>query len=159
MKKLLLIALVAIAFYGCKKDESAVSIVGSWKLVSITSKQPIDINEDGVKNTELLKEFVGCLEYNFDFRSDGSFYLESESSPETYQNGKWVTDVTKCESETLSGNWKVDQLNTNLSIWDNSEEVIKIEIILSGNTLVMTDGFQRTENGVTEYADLKFGRN
>jgi len=159
MNKFLLIALFAVVFYGCKKEESVVSIVGSWKLVSITSKQPIDINEDGVKNTELLKEFAGCFGFNYTFRSDGSLNLEAKSSPESYQNGKWVTDVTKCESETISGKWKVDQLNTNLSIWDDSGETSELVIILSGNTLIMPNGFHNTDSGVTEYADLKFSRN
>lgn len=111
--KYLTIVLCVLLFTTCKKDESKTekSIIGTWKSIKVTTSEPIDLNEDGIKNTDYLKEIKGCWEYTFDFLSDGSLHLEIKSSPKG-EYGEIIT--SECYPWDMTGTWEVNATTTKL---------------------------------------------
>lgn len=64
MKKVLFTALVAFAIASCSDDDnktSNTSLDGTWKLSSIIVPTAIDLNGDGKKTNDLVKE-SGCMD-------------------------------------------------------------------------------------------------
>ena len=113
--KYLMIVLCVVLFTTCKKDESKTekSIIGTWKSTKVTTSVPIDINKDGIKNTDYLKEVKGCWEYTFDFLENGNLHLKIKYSPEDeYGN----VDINECFPEDLIGTWEVNDSSTKLYI-------------------------------------------
>lgn len=73
MKKVLFTALVAFAIASCSDDDNKTSdtgLAGTWKLSSIVVPTAIDLNGDGKKTNDLVKE-SGCMdESNILFPTD-----------------------------------------------------------------------------------------
>ena len=66
-------------------------IVGEWKYVKITSTEKIDLNSDGVKNNDLLKELEKCI-------LDNSIFIEN-TKYQVVENG--VICEGKIENEVI----------------------------------------------------------
>lgn len=154
--KILAITLILLTFSSCKKDEEQ-SIVGTWNLSSIDANEAIDMNNDKIYNTDVLKEVDGCFDLIYEFKSNGTLVVTIKSSPESYQNGQLITDITKCETETITGNWKIDETNTKLTISDGTS-IEEKNVTFKDQTLTMNDGFSYSDGGKKVYGDIKFIR-
>jgi len=121
MKKLLLIALVAIVFYGCKKDEEPIFnkdflTAKQWQPTAAKdSDGPIVI--DNCSKDDLLK-----------FETNGTF---------TYGPG-----ITKCDqSETVvAGTWSLSIDGKNITINANGETAVHTFLELSATKFVWSEG-------------------
>ena len=59
MKKLVMMAFVAMAMVSCSDDDNEntnVELTGNWKLTAFTLDQGIDLNNDGTASTNLMTE-------------------------------------------------------------------------------------------------------
>ncbi|MGB3345257.1 MAG: hypothetical protein WBA61_15215 [Aequorivita sp.] len=92
MKRLLSILFIAVLFASCSSDDdndSAPTIVGSWTLVELNAAIPVDLNNDGTADTNILKE-LPCFKGNGAFTADGKFLLTISSVKAEEVNGVLV---------------------------------------------------------------------
>ena len=99
MKKQLLLFIILTIFTlnsSCSDEPKNCDIIGKWKLVSIISNKPVDVNNDGVYTKNLIKEDP-CINLIFYFK-DSKNGKRSEKSSKTgckYNNTDFTYKLTK----------------------------------------------------------------
>ena len=110
MKKLFSLLFIALLFASCSSDDdndSPPSIVGSWALVELNAAIPIDLNNDGTADSNILKE-LPCFTSNGAFTADGKFLLTITNVKAEEVNGVMVYScdgsVSSSGTYVLNGN-------------------------------------------------------
>ncbi|HOS45067.1 MAG TPA: hypothetical protein PLQ69_01135 [Paludibacter sp.] len=107
MKNLLCFLIPLLIFVSCDKsteEDEDITILGVWEMVSFTTDNLADINDDGIYNKDMLKEYKTWLEvvpkFSFHFLESGNFYHLTE----------W-TDSKTSESNTdkVTGTWEINE--------------------------------------------------
>ncbi len=107
MKKLICFLLLLLMFVNCDKsaeEDEDITILGVWEMVSFNSNNPADINDDGIYNKDMLKEYKTWLgvvpKFSFHFLESGNFYHLTE----------W-TDSKTSESniDKVTGTWEINE--------------------------------------------------
>lgn len=126
---------IAVLFAACSSDDdnnSKVGIVGSWTLVELNATIPMDFNNDGTVDRNIMNE-IPCYVGHASFSAKGNYLLTLSNVNAEIGGGIWNIDcdVTSVNSGTyvLDGN----QLTTNPDNPD--EETSTTTIILSNNTV------------------------
>lgn len=126
MKKVFLVAGLALMAVSCNDDDSksGAKLQGTWKVTSLTTSTPIDLNGDGTASTNLIAE-TGCYgnttlvfgnsstvvldaeEFGFDQTTGQTTCTSSPAANGVYAvNGDLVSVVVQGETTVLtrSGN-------------------------------------------------------
>ena len=163
MKKLLLLLVPAIVLFSCNDDNDDINISAeaTWKLTSITTSEPTDINNDGTATTNFIAE-TNCYNNSNLILSQGNtanaMLEELEISLDLFNgNTNQLEYSVFCGPATDTfGTWS-QETNTVTVIIEN-EPVI---FTLDGNTLSTTlpefVSFEVLENNV--YVSKSFGAN
>ncbi|HSP82229.1 MAG TPA: lipocalin family protein, partial [Gillisia sp.] len=81
-------------------------LVGNWELSVMRADNPVDLNDDGASNTNLLEE-TSCFDLmNINLRNDMTF--SSVNSRMDFQAGETNDKFLCMTPRTDSGTWKVD---------------------------------------------------
>ena len=125
---------IAVLFAACSSDDdnnSKPSIVGSWTLVELNATIPMDFNNDGTANRNIMNE-ISCYEGHASFTADGNYLLTLSNVNTEIVEGLWNIE---CDGSIVSSGKYVlngDQLTTTP---DNPEEEPSTTTIdLSSNT-------------------------
>lgn len=129
MKKVLLFATMAAVMASCSDDDSnntSTGLTGTWKVTSLTSGVPLDINMDGNATTNLIGE-TGCYgNTKIVFGANNTVVLHSEEF--TFDAD---TDDLTCEMLPAENGTYVQNGNT-ITVTVDGEVT---ELTKSGNTL------------------------
>lgn len=156
LPKILLIALITLA--GCVKEDINSPLVGEWTGISFTTSVPVDVNQDGVANTDLMQE-MNCVSMEAKFTGSGNFSIIS--TDETYDisfvDGKVVLTPTGCGSYTEIGNWSLNDASTQLSLeftiaGKDEPTIVDVQIDLTDQILVMKDLFYDDDSLLITYS-------
>lgn len=126
---------IAVLFAACSSDDdnnAEPSIVGSWTLVELNTENPIDFNNDGTADRNIMNE-IPCYQGNASFTTDGNYLLTLSNVNAEEVEGAWNID---CDGSVVnSGTYVIngDQLTTNPN--DPDEESGTTTIDLRGNTV------------------------
>lgn len=52
---------IALAFMGCSPSLESTLLGHSWTITEITSDQPVDMNQDGRKSTDVMSQNPACM--------------------------------------------------------------------------------------------------
>jgi len=141
MKKLFLAfcsCLSFIAFTSCSTEaiDETSTILGQWKLTSWKVNSPIDLNNDGVFNSEFS---AGCLsDSNISFidASNGTiFYSSSVTYNTRMENGQQVLMISCSTRDDIIPSLVSYTINNNSIIVSNNEE--EFVLTLNDNKLSM----------------------
>ncbi|HSJ11701.1 MAG TPA: lipocalin family protein [Gillisia sp.] len=108
-------------------------LIGTWKLTVMESNTPVDLDEDGVTNTNLLKETWCFNDMNIDLRADGNF--SSKNARMDFQAGETNDKFLCMTPRTDVGTWSVEGDELILAV--NIEGTVYIrrkEITMKDNT-------------------------
>ncbi len=138
MKRLMIVFFTAVLLASCSSDDdrnSQKGIVGSWTLVELNATIPIDFNNDGTADRNIMNE-IPCYEGHGSFTADGNYLLTLSAVEVEEVNGLMVVScngsIVNSGKYTLDG----DQLTT---IPDNPEEdTTTTTIYLNNDTLKTT---------------------
>jgi hypothetical protein len=114
MKKLFCLLIFALALASCDKsaeEDENITILGVWELISFNADNPIDIDNDGIYNKDMLKElkskFGVVPKITFHFLESGNFYHLTE----------WTDPKTsKSFVDKVTGIWEINENNEVLYI-------------------------------------------
>lgn len=115
MKRFMSVLIIAIVLTACSSNDdskSEASIVGSWKLVELNAALPIDLNNDGTAERNIMDE-IPCFEGNASFTASGNYFLTLSNVEPEEVNGEFVFG---CNGSTVnSGTYSLDgdQFTTN----------------------------------------------
>ena len=133
MKKSLMLILVFIVSFNCKKDDSEISIVGYWEFLSITPQKPFESNEIyDADFFESYNEVLECFDISLDFLENGSIYAVISDIGTAWQ----------CETVKSSGTWEINSTNTKLYMDFNTNkpvfsELENLDIKLTEKSLIL----------------------
>ena len=134
MKRIMSVLFIAVLFAACSSDDdnnSKPSIVGSWTLVELNATIPMDFNNDGTADRNIMNE-IPCYEGHASFTANGNYLLTLSNVNAEIVDGRWNID---CDGSSVNSGTYVlngDQLTTNP---DNPEEETSTTTIeLSNNT-------------------------
>lgn len=137
MKGFISLFFIAILFVSCSSDDNKntkPNIVGSWTLTALNAAIPIDLNNDGTANRNIMNE-ISCFEGHGSFTADGNYLLTLSQVENTETNGVMVFDcmgsIVNTGKYTLEG----DQLTT---IPDNPDEATTTTTIYLNNDTLKT---------------------
>lgn len=135
MKRIMSILFIAILFASCSSDDdnnSQPSIVGSWTLVELNAENPMDFNNDGTAERNIMNE-IPCYEGHASFTADGNYLLTLSNLNVEEANG--VFTITCDGNSVNSGTYLLNgnQLTTNP---DNPEEETSTTTISITNNTV-----------------------
>ncbi|MEL6811266.1 MAG: lipocalin family protein [Bacteroidota bacterium] len=144
MKKYVSFLLVILLFSSCSNDDDGgsgdggdpnggVNIVGDWGLTGYVLGFPVDVNLDGIPNTDVLQE-LPCFDSTLTLNSDGTFTSSTTEIVITVDEG--VTSADCGDLEFFSGAWQL--VGDQLTIPDGNGGSQTVSIILSGNTMTYT---------------------
>ena|SRR5690606_1607557 len=125
MKKLVGLLLLVIIFIGCSKDDEKneeVSFEGFYKLTAVELLHPYDLNNDGMKSTNLLNELSCYDQETLQFNADGTGQANNTSYPDIYHLGDQVYNV---ECILASKSWQFEFLK--------NESTISLNLPVFGN--------------------------
>ena len=115
-----------------------------WKLTSLTSTTPVDLNSDGNMNTDLLNgEFDVCV-------SDNVWKFENGNQFEIAEGG--IECGVDLENDLKSGTYSISESNNMLTVYYSGENrsIEEFEVnLLSQSNLVMSKRMN--------YEDAEFG--
>ncbi|MBT0607771.1 lipocalin-like domain-containing protein [Aequorivita echinoideorum] len=140
MKRLLLIIFAAGMMASCSSDDdssSENSIVGTWILTEANLAIPVDINQDGTQNRDVLDEFP-CFEGSVNFEVNET-YTRRISTVIPVNEGLDCGPAT-----TNSGTYELN--GDQLTITESSGETTTATVDLNGNTLSGNFEFQTYGN-------------
>jgi|GEM_PF-5620870 len=139
MKKVLFFAAVAAAMTSCSDDDnSSPAMSGTYKVTSLTSTNPVDINQDGNATTNLLAE-TGCYgNSTIVFGTGNKVVLNAEEFSVDLETG----DLDCTAQPAQNGTYAVAGNQLTLNVGGEAMVFTK-----SGNTLTGTD--VDTEFGTT----------
>lgn len=110
MKKILSILFTVVLLASCSSDDdndTPPSIVGSWTLVELIAQNPIDFNNDGTADPNIMKE-IPCYKGNASFTADSKFLLTLSTVKAEEVNGVMVYscdgNIVSSGTYLLSGN-------------------------------------------------------
>lgn len=139
MKRLMSVLFIAAVFASCSSDDDNTppedSIVGAWTLVELNAENPIDFNNDGTADANIMKE-IPCFEGNVAFTADGNFLMTLSQVVGEEVNGQMVFS---CNGSIISAGTYVlqgDQLTTTTAGPD--PETSTTTIFLNGDNLKTT---------------------
>lgn len=134
MKRLMSVLFIAVLFAACSSDDdnnSEVGIVGNWTLVELNAENPVDFNNDGTADRNIMNE-IPCYEGDASFTADGNYRLSLSNVSAEEVNGIWVIDCVghsvNSGTYVLNGN----QLTTTPNNPDEESDTTTID--LRGNT-------------------------
>ncbi len=70
MKKMTILIYGLLFLTSCSKKLKNCNLIGEWKSIKFTSDKPVDMDNDGVFNINLLKE-DSCTEIIYNFKNNG----------------------------------------------------------------------------------------
>ena len=157
MKKVLFITLLSGLFFACSSSDSSSSTspVGTWKLTSFTTQEPVDANNDGTATTNFINE-SGCYDnstiiLNADHTATVSLQeldLGLDIVAGTTNDYEFTTDCYN--GDTSTGTWTQSGNNVTITV-DGQPETITI----SGNTFALNipefTEIPSESNGVISY--------
>ena len=135
MKRLMSVLFIAVLFAACSSDDdnsSEPSIVGSWTLIELNAENPMDFNNDGTADRNILNE-IPCYEGHASFTADGNYLLTLSNVNAEEVEGVWNID---CDGNSVNSGTYVlngDQLTTNP---DNPEEETSTTTIDLSNNII-----------------------
>lgn len=144
MNKFLTFIFLLFIFISCEKEQSEISIVGTWEAISFTVSNPIDENGDGIENKDYLKE-DNCITWIIDFFENGALNIKSTQSVNDYDivNNKLVIVDTYCDESKISGTWDLNDsgnlLNLTLKIPDEDDLIVNLVVVIERNRLTFLD--------------------
>jgi hypothetical protein len=133
MKKCLMLILIFIVSFSCKKDDSEISIVGYWEFLSITPQKPFESDERyDADFLESYNEEMECFDLSLDFLENGSIYAVI-----SFIGTDW-----QCETVESSGTWEINSINTKLymdfsSIKPIFSQLENLDIKLTEKSLIL----------------------
>lgn len=151
MKKLVLLAGIALSLTACTNDEELFggfeppfSVAGSWKLTAMTVETPVDINEDGTASTDYLAE-TGCYQNELiQLLPNNTGKTISNSYLELSVEGTFPDEVTFIKEciveleETNITNYTINEQT--ISITDADGTVISGTLVGNTMTFIIPDG-------------------
>ena len=141
MKKLVLAlytCLSFIVFTSCSTEaiDETSTILGQWKLTSWKVNSPIDLDNDGISNSEFS---AGCLSDSaisfFDSSNGTIFYSSSVTYSTRIENGQQVLMTSCLTRDDIIPSLISYTMNNNSIILNNNGE--EIAITINENTLSM----------------------
>ena len=135
MKRLMSLLFIAVLFAACSSDDdnsSEAGIVGSWTLIELNAENPIDFNNDGTADRNILNE-VPCYEGHASFTADGNYLMTLSNVTGEEVDGVLIVD---CDGNSVNSGTYVlngDQLTMNPD--DPEEETSITTIVLSNNII------------------------
>ncbi|WP_026450923.1 lipocalin family protein [Aequorivita capsosiphonis] len=138
MKRLMSVLLIAIFFSACSSDDtnSGTTLVGSWKLVELNAAIPLDLNNDGTANRNVIEE-IPCIKGNATFTADGNYLSTLCKVDEEEVDGTIVFncngDIVGSRTYELNGNQltltpDAPESETSTTIIDLNSNTISITI-------------------------------
>lgn len=108
-------------------------LIGTWKLTVMQANSPVDLNDDGVTNANLLQESWCFNDMNIDLRADGSF--SSINARMDFQAGETNDKFLCMTPRTDIGKWSVegDELILEVNI-EGTVYIRRKEITMKDNT-------------------------
>lgn len=88
------ILFISVLFTACSSDDdnsSEASLVGSWTLVELNATSPIDFNNDGTADRNIMNE-IPCYEGHASFTADGNYLVTLSKLDSGEVNGVLVID-------------------------------------------------------------------
>lgn len=135
MKRLMSVLFIAVLFASCSSDDdknSDPSIVGNWTLVELNAENPIDFNNDGIADRNIMNE-IPCYEGHASFSADGNYLITLSNITGEEVNGVLVIE---CDGNSVDAGTYVlngDQLTTNPN--NPEEESSTTTIVMTNNTV------------------------
>ncbi|WP_116786865.1 DUF5004 domain-containing protein [Flavobacterium psychrotrophum] len=137
MKKVLFTALVAFAIASCSDDDNKTAdtkLEGTWKLSSIIVPEAIDLNGDGKKTNDLVKE-SGCMDQS------SITFLADATKPATVK----MQDIEITKDASGKSTAKCSAAETTTSAYTVTADKVKLTFdgkaatfTKTGNTLSLT---------------------
>jgi hypothetical protein len=151
MKKLVLLAGIAMSLTACTNDEELFggfeppfSAAGSWKLTAMTVETPVDINNDGTASTDFLAE-TGCYQNELiQLLPNNTGKFISNSYSQLTVEGTFPDDVTFTQEciveleETNITNYTI--LEQTISITDAEGSVFAGTLVGNTMTFIIPEG-------------------
>ena len=142
MKKFTFLALAAIALVSCNNDDdsSDVSLAGTWKLTSMTTPYPWDLNNDGTAGNDIVSE-SGCMD-NSTIVFSGGTGVDVKMQSVDIEGDEGDYTVTCSEPETENGTYTVSGDDVTITV--DGQDIIfiksgkKLTASEQGSTLVFT---------------------
>ncbi|QAA82536.1 hypothetical protein EI546_12765 [Aequorivita sp. H23M31] len=135
MKRLMSVFFIAVLFVACSSDDdnkSQATLVGSWTLVELNAALPIDFNNDGTANRNIMKE-IPCYEGHASFTEDGNYLLTLSKVNAEIDGGIWNIE---CDGSVVnSGTYTLDGDQLTINPDNPDEESSTTTIDLNNNTV------------------------
>jgi hypothetical protein len=100
----------SIAF--CQIDVS--QLEGTWSLKSVKFKNPVDLNNDGVKSADAYEEYNAC-------QKDQQLEFSTDKSAKTY----YGCTAKDCKPQTMSYTWQTKEQMIKEVQYENGKRVVK----------------------------------
>lgn len=145
MKKKIIISLLAISVLSCSSDESDTThdnFAGFYKVTSINSETPIDLNNDGIVSTDILMELLSP-HVTMDGVFSGFYNLED---PQNMAEAKIGADLN---SRLMSFNFPEQNIS-----YLNFDATLNIPVLLDYSTSMNTYGYSMESNGQITFTDF-----
>lgn len=155
MKNRLLLILLCVISFACKKDDSDISIVGYWELTSLAPQKPFESNE--LYDADFLawwNSFIECFDLSLDFLENGSVHIVFNSREDIDE---------PCITESSAGTWEINSTNTKLYMKSSSSNFFGLlgtqDIELSKKSLILVGAFKFFDEGeLINSIDIKMRR-
>ena len=126
---------IAVLFAACSSDDdnsSEAGIVGSWTLIELNAENPIDFNNDGTADRNILNE-VPCYEGHASFTADGNYLMTLSNVTGEEVDGVLIVD---CDGNSVnSGTYVLNGNQLTMNPDDPEEETSITTIVLSNNII------------------------
>ncbi|RAJ85929.1 hypothetical protein CLV59_102636 [Chitinophaga dinghuensis] len=115
-------------------------IPGVWVLSSVKFGGPVDINKDGLKSDDAIKEYDSC-------RKDQRFYFGANKDAKTMAG----STVPGCQSEIETYTWKVVKKKIREAHYENGRRIVnEVEVlVLVLRSTTDNDGVQYRIDNIT----------
>jgi hypothetical protein len=103
-------------------EEVTTGLEGLWRLISVTTENPFDFNNDGIANTDLLIETPCYPNETIEFNAGGTGVVTSRSYAEITANFVGNTDeivyLVECFEDLVTDNitWEQNGSSVNITI-------------------------------------------
>ncbi len=138
MKRLMSVFILAVLLVSCSSDDDAndyKGIVGEWNLIQANPENPIDVDGDGLADSNLMAE-IPCFSGSSLFREDGTFSQSFSQLEQTEVNGVFTYGCNGFSINT--GTYVLNGNQLTLTI-DGPEPTTSITtILLDGDILKAT---------------------